>query len=254
MGTPRVVYGDEQLAYAAGSTSENVAPLGTKLVLPDARAFRMAQCDTSTALVVAQLTSSPAPSTNTKDEDVGAIAAGERVLTSVECTSGDQGLNDFRNGYLIVKEAAQLDPIHRIDSNDPINATASDRIASSMTLASPLQDAIGGSEKITYVTNPWRQIVIHAAPPVGLLTGVTARAMAVNVYGWVATAGTVLCKQDGALIVGGGCAASASVNGTIIAWIPETGSNSNAKYVGTALFTNATTTSNGVVFLRLDNN
>ncbi len=254
MGTPRVVYGDEQLAYAAGSTSENVASLGTKLVLPDARAFRMAQCDTSTALVVARLTSSPVPSGDTKDEAVGAIAAGERVLTNVECTSSDQGVNDFRNGYLIVKEAAQLDPIHRIDSNDPINATASDRIASSMTLASPLQDAIGGSEAITYIHNQYRQIIIHGAPALALLTGVTVRAMAVNVYGWIATAGTVLCKQDGALVVGGGVAASASVDGTIIAWIPETGSNSNAKYVGTALFTNTTTTSNGVAFLRLDNN
>ncbi len=254
MGTPRVVYGDEQLAYAAGSTSENVAPLGTKLVLPDARAFRMAQCDTTTALVVARLTSSPVPSGNTKDEAVGTIAAGERVLTSVECTAADQGKNDFRNGYLIVTEAAQLDPIHRIDKHDAINATASDRIASSMTLASPLQDAIAVGETITYIHNQYRQIIIHGSPALALLTGVTVRAMAVNVYGWVATAGTTLCKQDGALIVGGGVAASASVDGAIIAWIPETSSDSNAKYVGTSLFTNSTTTSNGVVFLRLDNN
>jgi hypothetical protein len=213
----------------------------------------MAQCDTTTALAVAKLCTSPVPSGDTKDEAVGTIAAGERVITNVECTSGDQGTDDFRNGYFMVKDEEQLDPLHRIDKNDAINATASDRIASSITLASPLQDAILDTELITYIHSPYRQIIIHPSPPLALLTGVTVRAMAVNVYQWLATAGTTLCKQDGALIVGGGLQPG-TTDGSVAAWIPESAANSNAQYVGTSLFTNATTTSNGVIFLRLDNN
>ena len=117
MGTPRVVQGDERLAYTAGTTVENVAPVGTKLVIEDGRTFRMTQCDTSTALVNARLVSSPAPSANFRDEEVDTIAAGEFVLTDPGATSGDATVDQFRGGYLTVTEAAQLDPIHRIKSN-----------------------------------------------------------------------------------------------------------------------------------------
>ena len=75
MGTPRVMHGDERLAYRAGTTSEVQAPLGSKLVIEDGRTFRMAQCDTSTALVVGRLSQSPVPA-NTVGEEVDAIAVG----------------------------------------------------------------------------------------------------------------------------------------------------------------------------------
>ncbi|KKK58689.1 hypothetical protein LCGC14_3041880, partial [marine sediment metagenome] len=114
MGTPRIVQGDERLAYTAGTTAEVIASLGTKLVIEDGRTFRMTQCDTSTALVNANVVTSPAPSGNFRDEDVATMAAGVRVLTSVGSTSAGIVDNGLRGGYLTVKEAVQLDQIHRI--------------------------------------------------------------------------------------------------------------------------------------------
>lgn len=255
MGTPRVVHGDERLAYRAGTTAEVQATLGTKLEIADGRLFRMAQCDTSTALVVAQLTQSPIPSANFTDEALGTIAAGERVIVDPEATTGDATPDLFRNGYFMIDEAAQLDPLHRIDTNTGINETISDQPETpSITLASALQDAIAVGETYSVIGSPYRQILIHASPQTAMTMGVTVRAMAVNVYGWIATQGPTRVKQDGALVVGGGTSSSTSVDGTVIAWVPESATTVNPNPTGTALFSNPTTTADAIVFLRLDSN
>lgn len=243
------MHGDERLAYRAGSTTEDQAPLGSKLIIEDGRTFRMAQCDTSTALVVGRLSQSPVPA-NTVDEEVDAIAAGVRVLTDPG-TTVDLEFNDLRNGYFMVDEPAQLDPLHQIEGNTGIRATDADQAAiPTITLVSGMVDAIGGSETISYIHSPYRQIVIHDSPPTALMVGVPVQAMAVNVYGWIATGGPTRVLQDGALVVGGGTSASTAVDGSVIAWVPETGTTVNPMYTGTALFTNPTTTRLAIVFLR----
>ena len=249
MGTPRVINGSEEQAQQQSTTAPS--PVGTKLVVEDGRTFRMSQCDTSSALVGQVLAQSQVPSGNYKDEDCAAIAAGEKVITEVGATGAGAAKNWFENGYVVVTEAAQLDPIHRIDRNK-FTLTGSD--VGDFELASELIDAIGDAETITYILNPYKQIIVHPSPPTALMTGVTVRAMAVDVYGWVATTGPARCLQDGALVVGGGVSPSATVNGAVFAWDSEDASNVNAMYVGSALITNSTTTAPAIVFLRLDAN
>jgi hypothetical protein len=252
MGTPRIVQGDERLAYTAGSTAEVVAPLGTKLVIEDGRTFRMAQCDTSTALVNANTVTSPAPSANFRDEDVGTMAAGVRVLTAVGSTTGGIVDGALRGGYLTVKDTAQLDPIHRIKTNTAIVET-SDR--GTITLESDLQDAIASGEKITYIPSPWRQIIIAPTQPAALILGVTVRAMAVDVYSWIATSGPARVLEDGVLIVGQGAQASDNVAGSVEDWAPEsdTGNEVEAMFVGTVMVIEGDTVK-GLIYLKLDSN
>ncbi len=252
MGTPRIVQGDERLAYTAGSTAEVVAPLGTKLVVEDGRTFRMAQCDTSTALVNANVVTSPAPSANFRDEAVGIIAAGARVLTAVGSTTGGIVDNALRGGYLTVTEAAQLDPIHRIKTNTAIIHT-SDR--GKITLESDLQDAIATGETITYIPSPWRQIIIAPTQPAALILGVTVRAMAVDVYGWIATSGPARVLEDGVLVVGGGAQCSDNVAGSVEDWAPDTDTANEveAMFVGTVMVIEGDTVK-GLVYLKLDSN
>ena len=248
------MHGDERLAYRAGSTVENQAPLGSKLEISDGRTFRMAQCDTSTALVVGRLSQSPVPA-NTVDEEVDTLAAGVRVITDPG-TTVDLEATDLRGGYFMVDEVVQLDPLHQIETNTGIRATDADQQAiPTITLVSPMVDAIAVGETISYIHSPYRQIIIHDSPPTAMMVGVPVQAMAVNVYGWIATGGPARVLQDGALEVGIGTSASTAVSGAVILWVPETGTTTNVMYTGTALFTNPTTTRLGVVFLRgLDSN
>ena len=256
MGTPRVVQGDERLAYTAGTTTEDVAPVGTKLVIEDGRTFRMTQCDTSTALVNARLCSAAAPSANFRDEEVDTIAAGETVLTDPGTTTGDATVDQFRGGYLTVTEAAQLDPIHRIKSNSGILATDADQLAiPTITLESALQDAIGGSETITFIPSLYSRIIITPTAPASFIIGVTVRAQAVDVFQWVATSGPARVLEDGVLIVGGGCQASDNVAGSVEDWAPDTDTANEveAMFVGTVMVIEGDTVK-GLVFLKLDSN
>jgi len=252
MGTPRVVQGDERLAYTAGTTSEVVAVLGTKLVIEDGRCFRMAQCDTSTALVQGRLTSSPAPSANFRDEVSAVAAAGVREITGVGSTTGGAVDNLFRGGYLTVQDAVQLDPIHRIRTNTAINNTTN---VGTISLESDLQDAIASGEAITYIPSPYRQIIITPTAPVSFIIGVTVRAMAVDVYQWVATQGPARVLEDGVLIVGGGAQASDNVAGSVEDWAPDTDTTNEveAMFVGTTMVIEGDT-DKGLVFLKLDSN
>lgn len=252
MGTPRVVQGDERLAYTAGSTAEVVAPLGTKLVIEDGRCFRMTQCDTSTAIVNARLVASPGPSANFRDEAVGIIAAGARVLTAVGATTGGAVADLFRGGYMTVQEIAQLDPIHRIKTNGPIDNSSD---IGTITLESDLQDAIATGESITYIPSPYRQIVISPTAPLGLVLGVSVRAMAVDVYGWIATQGPARVLEDGVLVVGGGAQASDNVAGSVEDWAPDTDTANEVEAipVGTTMVIEGDTVK-GLVYLKLDSN
>ncbi len=253
MGTPRVIQGDERLAYTAGTTSEVVASLGTKLVIEDGRTFRMAQCDTSAALVNARLTTSPVPSANFQDEVSAVAAAGDRVITGVGSTSAAKEDNVLRGGYLTVQDAVQLDPLHRIKTNSAINGTTN---VGRITLESDLQDAIASGEAITYIDNPYRQIIIAATTPAALMTGIVVRAMAVNVYGWIATGGPARFLEDGGLVVGGGAMASNGTAGALEDWAPETNITEQveAMPVGTVMVIEGTGVK-GIVFLKwLDSN
>ena len=253
MGTPRVIQGDERLAYTAGTTAEVVAPLGTKLVIEDGRTFRMAQCDTSTALVNARLTTSPIPSGNFIDEVSAVAAAGDRVITGVGSTSAAKEDDVLRGGYLTVEDVVQLDPLHRIKTNTAINNTTN---VGTITLESDLQDAIASGEAITYIDNPYRQIIIAATTPAALITGIVVRAMAVDVYGWIATGGPARFLEDGVLVVGGGASASENTAGSLKDWAPDTNTTeeNESMPVGTVMVIEGTT-AKGIIFIKwLDSN
>ena len=248
MGTPRVIQGDERLAYTAGTTSEVVAPLGTKMVIEDGRTFRMAQCDTTTALVNARLTTSPVPLANFKDQVSAVAAAGDRVITGVGSTTGGKVDDVARGGYFTVEDAVQLDPLHRIKTNTAINISTN---VGTITLESDLQDAIASGEAITYIDNPYRQIIIAATTPAALITGIVVRAMAVNVYGWIATGGPARFLEDGVLVVGGGAQASNNVAGSLEDWAPDgnTSEEVESMPVGTTMVIEGDT-AKGVIFIK----
>jgi hypothetical protein len=250
MGFPRLVSGNETESYRT-QASETQPTVGTKMAIEDGRTFRRVE-NGGVAAVNARVFMSVAPSANFRDEAVGAtVAAGETILPQVGSTSGNGAASLFKNGYLFVTEIAQLDPVHRIKDNTLITASAT---SGTITLYNPLLDEINVTETITYVENPFRNIVVglasaYTAPPVGVIV----TAIALDEYGWIATGGPTKVLYEDTIIIGAGVSISTTNDaGAVVAWVPETATTVNNMPIGSAMTVQADA-EKGIVFLRLEN-
>lgn len=213
---PKETYGSEELTFRTFSTE--TSPVGSKMTVEDGRTFRFANIG-GTAAVSARVFQALVPSANGLTEAVATIEADAKRLTAVGATSANFAANLFKDGYVVVDEEAQLDPIHQIESHDII-LSASD--ASTFVLKSELVDAIAVGENVSYIENPWRDIIVTpSSGPTGFPCGVVVVAIAANEFGWVATSGVTRILQDLTLIVAEGTMCSENVAGSVQPWVPD---------------------------------
>ncbi len=251
MAFPRVMNGNETESYrtVTAAAGEPGAPsVGAKMVIEDGRTFRWAE-NGGVAAVNARVFMSVAPAGGHLDEAVDTIAAGQTILTGVGSTGLNPAADLFKNGYVFVTEIAQLDPVHRIKSN-PLFASN----VGTLTLYNPLLDAIAIGETVTYVENPFRDIVVglsaaYTAPPVGVI----GTAIALDAYGWIATGGPAKVLGEDTLIIASQVSLSTTNDaGAVVAWVPETGTTVNNMPIGMCMVVQADT-EKSIIFLKLEN-
>ncbi len=241
-GFPKNTFGSEDEAHRTYSVERN--PVGMKMIVEDGRTFRFCE-NGSGAAVAAMLFQSLVPTTATKGEAIGIIAAGEVDMLASGATGTAQAENLHNRGYFMVVEAAQLDPVHQIFKQNAIAAGGTGTI----TLESPLIDDIATGETITYVQNPWRNVLIHPSPPTALIVGVVVRAIAADEYGWLATSGPTKVLTDGTILIGESTSASLTTDGSLSAWIPDLATSVNQIPTGNIISVGASTASS-VVWLK----
>lgn len=241
-GFPKNTFGSEDEAHRTYSVERN--PVGMKMIVEDGRTFRFCENGSADA-VSAMLFQSFVPVTDTKGEAVGIIAAGEVDMLEVGATASDQAEDLHNRGYFSVVEAAQLDPIHLILKQNPIKAAGT----ATVTLESPLVDDIADSETVTYIQNPWRNVIIHPSPPTALVVGVVVRAIPGDEYGWLATSGPAKVLTDNTILIGESVSASLTTDGSMSAWIPDLATTVNNIPTGNIVSVGATTASS-VVWLK----
>ena len=241
-GFPKNTFGSEDEAHRTYSVERN--PVGMKMIVEDGRTFRFCE-NGGVAAVSAMLFQSFVPVTDTKGEAVGIIDAGEVDMLAVGATAGAQAEDLHNRGYFSVVEAEQLDPIHLILKQNAIAAGGTGTV----TLESPLVDAIATGETVTYVQNPWRNVIIHPSPPTALIVGVVVRAIPLDEYGWLATSGPTKVLTDGTILIGESVSASLTTDGSMSAWIPDLATTVNYLPTGNIVSVGATTASS-VVWLK----
>ncbi len=187
MSFPNIIHGSEEETFA-DTTGENY-PVGTKMLIEDGRAFRFTEAG-GTALVVGNLNSGVAPVTGTQSENLDTLAAGVTILTGVASTGINPAANLFQYGYVHTDNATTL-PIMRIKEN-PLFASN----VGTLTLFTPSPTAIAAGNTVTYIENPWRDVIIHGTPPAAVLVGVCRVALTANQYGWLQTTGPCTCLLD----------------------------------------------------------
>ena len=127
------------------------------------------------------------------------VAAGETAI-SVETAGTDITLNQYKDGYLYVNDAAGEGQMLRIKSNPAHDHSADPSIV--ITCYDDLATAITTSSRITLIPDPRSGQIVQAATTTGATLGVTVVDMAASAYGWFTVSGPATVLTSGTLVVG----------------------------------------------------
>lgn len=190
MSFPNVISGSEGELFH--NSIDETVPVGTKMIIEDGRAFRFTEAG-GTALVVGNLNCTEAPSANYTTEVIDTISSGTNTLTGVGATGADFAIHVGINGYIYTDNATTL-PLMRIKDNNVLSSGSTGSVF--LYIKTPTDIAAGNT--VSYFKNPWRDVIISATPPVGVLTGVCKVAITADQFGWSQTLGpaTVLYDSD----------------------------------------------------------
>ena len=207
MSFPNIIHGSEELVFNEQSSED--APVGAKMIIEDGRVFRYSECG-ATATVIGNVNSGEAPSTNYTTEVIDTLAAGVTVLTGVGATAAAATVNTFNEGYIYTDNATTL-PMVRIKSNAEIASGGTGDV----TIYTATPTAIAAANTVSYIKNPWRDVIIHGTPPAGVIAGVSKRAITAASFGWLQTQGpcSVLYDSDTTAIAAVGDPVCASATG-----------------------------------------
>lgn len=188
MSFPNVIFGSEGLLQQ--NSSSEIVPVGSLLIIEDGRTFRFTEMFT-TAAVVGSLNQTEVHTTDQSGEAIDTLDAGVVDLTTVVTTNTGVTSPEYVNGYIYTDNATTL-PMMRIKSTT--TATASNSIT--VTLYHPTPTAIASGNTVSYIKNPWRDVIVHPAPETAPCIGVAKVAITADQFGWLQTSGPASILYD----------------------------------------------------------
>lgn len=234
MSFPMEIHG----AYGAqfDHTVDQRNPLGTKLILPDGRAFRY--CRVGGANTVAgSLYESEAKTTNWFNENPTVVAAqyAETVTVDVATTPA---ANDFAEGFLVDETNGHTYSIASNTAADPTVLTLNDR----------LETDLATGDVVSMMRSPYRDVIVKtAAEPAAPVVGVAPCIIDTLYYGWLQTRGLCGVLVEDTIVVGDPAVASVLND----AGACECATDDVCQVIGSVLEIGANTEI-GTVFLTLD--
>ena len=211
---PAVIYGAEKDVYAVGT--QQLRTIGQKMLTPDGSVFRYTEMG-GTVGVAANLYQSSVPIGNLLSQDLTtAMTLGDTTITQ---TDGGASLvaDQAAGGTILVEETADLGHIYRVKSN---LVTASNEAVCTLEDGVTVQVTVPvvTNNATTLLLNPWKDVVIMAAPATAIAIGVPRVVIAVNGFGWVQTRGPASCLIDSAgtaLVIGAMARVSETDDGSV---------------------------------------
>lgn len=213
MSFPGTVYGN--LNDRLNTTSNQVSPLGTRMILPDGRVFRYAKAG-GVALGIGQLMQEAVvTSGHTKDLLVAVKAAIGATSVTVTNATTPITANMYAEGYLFVNNEDGEGQICTIKSH-PAESTGTGSCVITLEDEDALTVALTTSSRVGLRKNLYKDVVVSAqaavtAPPVG----VTPCAVADEDYFWLQTWGPAGVLTNGVVVLGKTVYPSVTTNGAV---------------------------------------
>jgi hypothetical protein len=187
--------------------------LGTICETADGRSFRYSGSG-AVALAAGLVNVTPAKVANHTNIAVAVAAAVGAKTVSVTLGATAATQDQYRDGYLVVNDAAGVGSAYRISGNPAIASSGTGVIALAETVATALTTA----SKVSLVPSPWSNTIVH---PGGASTfyaaGVPNVAVAASSFFWAQTSGIASVLSDGVIAKGtNGILTAAAVPGAVV--------------------------------------
>jgi hypothetical protein len=174
------------------------------------------------------------------------VAVGDTGITFTQTTGADIDINTFRDGYLNVRDETGQGNLYLIHNHIELTNSAAEEI----TLVDPILAAPADAATGDLIRNPYKAVIITAAPNTARIVGVAVRALTASYYGWLQTSGMASVLIDGTVTIGEHVRASDGTGGSVEALI-RSGTNEDEQEVGTVVAVSATT-EYGLIHLTLE--
>ena len=245
MSFPNIVHGSEGDLFH-NSDSEDV-PVGTLMITEDGRFFRFTELFTTVA-AVGSLYQQELALADQSGEVIDTLAAGVLSLTGVGSTTSAVVLDELVNGYIWTDNAVTL-PMLRIKSNAAIAISGTGTVE----LWTKTPTAITVNNTVSYLKNPWRDVIIHPSLPTATCVGIPKVAISANQFGWLQTAGPASALYDTATAIAGigdPVSPASAVDGAVMGMANDT--EDTVQQVGSALGLVEANTDQTPIYLRLE--
>ena len=184
------IYGAQKDVYLTGT--QQLYALGQKLETPDGSIFRFAELN-STLGVANNLYQASAPVANWEGTDLStAMAIGDTTITFKDGGTAFV-VDEAAGGSIHVEETGDLGYVYPIKSN---LVTASNETVMTLEDGITVIKAVTANA-LTFIKNPWKEILIHASPATSYAVGVPRVIIAADGFGWMQTRGVASCLANG---------------------------------------------------------
>lgn len=211
MSFPNIVHGNEGEQFKI--YTDQRWPLGTEMILPDGRGYRFGKMG-AVAAAVGSLYQSEVPDSNFDTLAVPSSTLNVVGSRSLRVTLPASAIvkDLWAEGYAVTEANAGAGEgrVYKVKTH-PASAGSEDV---TFTLDAPLKVALNTSDKVTFVKNPYADVIIHPAPRTALLTGVPTGPIAIAGYGWLQRKGPCAVLVVGTHVIGGGLVATGTVTGS----------------------------------------
>ena len=207
---PRVAYApyDERNQTYANAGNANLGrwPLGTRLILPDEREYRFVLND-GTVEIAGNLYQAVAAVADHLNRPVDVARAIDAVLLSATLTGTAAAVDIYAEGMAHSNDAVGEAYAYRIRRANTVGAAHAAAVASGVLTVNldaneMLQVALDTTSEVTFTRNRYHQVLITAAPPTGLISGVSPGVAALDRYYWSQTKGYAAVLANRTLLAG----------------------------------------------------
>ena len=246
-------YGAQKLSFAAPANSgAGPWPLGSKLVLPDERMFRLALGGSATR-VACKLYQGIVPIGAHTEMVVSTVPAiGDKTVAA---TMGATlaAIDIYSEGMGHFNKATGLDYGHRIRraivaGQAHAAAAASAIITVNLEPGESVDVAGISTTEWTLTRNRYHSTIIQDSPNTGCYSGVSVGVVAGSRYYYEQTQGECCVTASGTLVIGDSCVGSATTDGTAM---PSAAQETDGPVIGWVMNLNITAES-AMIFLKLD--
>ena len=126
--------------------------------------------------------------------------------------------NLWAQGYAEIEAVAGAGEGYKYRIRDHVASAGSEDVNFNLVAGDGLQVTLNTSDKVTFIKNPYADVVVHPSPPTAHLAGVCVGVIPAGGYGWLQVGGIATMLIEGTVVINQMVMPSSAVDGAVLAF------------------------------------